>query len=169
MENKDWNTRSSFSSVSTRESTIVTYFDKEATSDPIFSKLDVLEFSVKLIPRWHCYVCVQKCRSKPPFLSLSICETVHTTPHKNAQKRKFTNKPFKVDTYVNGGMKKRSRSVWTDRNWGLPIFKGLKLQKRIFFPPLLWVVWTHKKGYFYLDFCAETEQCERLKDIYRNG
>jgi len=74
MENKDWNTRSSFSSVSTRESTIVTYFDKEATSDPIFSKLDVLEFSVKLIPRWHCYVCVQKCRSKPPFLSLSICE-----------------------------------------------------------------------------------------------
>jgi len=35
--------------------------------------------------------------------NLRFCETVHTTPHKNAQKWRFTKTPFKVDSHKNGG------------------------------------------------------------------
>ena len=42
------------------------------------------------MPRSHCFVFVQKRRK-----NIRFCETVHTTPHKNAQKRRFSKRSSK--------------------------------------------------------------------------
>ena len=39
-------------------------------------------------------------------LNLCFSEAIHATPHTNAQELKFINMPFKVDTWINGGLKK---------------------------------------------------------------
>ena len=54
--------------------------------------LNTADFS--LMPRSHCSVFVQK-RIK----NIRFCETVHTTPHKNAKKRRFSKTLFKVDIH----------------------------------------------------------------------
>ena len=52
---------------------------------------------------FSCHVYTALSLYKNAYLNLRFCETINTTQHKNARKRRFTKTPFKVDIYQSRG------------------------------------------------------------------
>ena len=109
---------------------------------------------MRLRPRSHYSVFVQKRREKPPFLWK--CSHLSTQKrHKNGGFRKRCQKWISTKTEVFENAFDQCECTKTEVFENAPISNN-ELHKN-------GVMWTHKNGCFSLRFCYRADQCERTK------